>query len=82
MLRHLHINIAIFGRLSGYAVVAQWLERWARNQKVPGSRSANVVIWGLVHSTITEYLAGRYGFVTDWSFTLITAAWDVCSPGS
>jgi hypothetical protein len=44
------------------AVVAQWLERWARNQKVPGS---NVVIWGLLHSIITEYLAGRDGFVTD-----------------
>jgi hypothetical protein len=29
------------------------------------ARHCNVVIWGLVHSTITEYLAGRDGFVTD-----------------
>ncbi len=46
------------------AMVAQWL-----GSKSEGSgfeaRHCNVVIRGLVHSTMTEYLAGRDGFVTD-----------------
>ncbi len=35
-------------------MVAQWLANPTRNHKV---------IWGLVHSTITEYLARRDGYV-------------------
>jgi hypothetical protein len=44
------------------AMMAQWLELVIIGFE---ARHGNVVIMGLVISTITEYLAGRVGFVTD-----------------